>query len=168
MALELALESVGFRYRGGHQAVADVGFAMAPGIVGLLGPNGAGKSTLMRVLSTLAKASSGRVLWRGEDIARKPDVLRRELGYLPQDFGVYEALSAREFLAFLSAVKGLPSCHLTPCFSFQITLMPSAERPPLALVGASAARQGIRLPSLSQPASGSKKTPTTNRDHRFQ
>ena len=79
MALELALESVGYRYRGGHQAVADVGFAMAPGIVGLLGPNGAGKSTLMRVLSTLAKASSGRVLWRGEDIARKPDALRREI-----------------------------------------------------------------------------------------
>ena len=108
MTLELALESVGYRYRGGHQAVADVGFTMAPGIVGLLGPNGAGKSTLMRVLSTLAKASSGRVLWRGEDIARKPDALRRELGYLPQDFGVYEALSAREFLAFLAAVKGLP------------------------------------------------------------
>ncbi len=108
MTLELALESVGYRYRGGHRAVADVGFTMAPGIVGLLGPNGAGKSTLMRVLSTLAKASSGRVLWRGEDIAHKPDVLRRELGYLPQDFGVYEALSAREFLAFLAAVKGLP------------------------------------------------------------
>lgn len=108
MTLELALESVGYRYRGGHEAAADVGLALTPGIVGLLGPNGAGKSTLMRVLSTLAKASSGRVLWRGEDIARKPDALRRELGYLPQDFGVYEALSAREFLAFLAAVKGLP------------------------------------------------------------
>lgn len=107
MALELALESVGYRYRGGHQAVADVGLALGPGIVGLLGPNGAGKSTLMRVLSTLARATAGRVLWRGEDIARKPDALRRELGYLPQDFGVYEALSAREFLAFLAAVKSL-------------------------------------------------------------
>ena len=109
MTLELALESVGYRYRGGHEAAADVGLALTPGIAGLLGPNGAGKSTLMRVLSTLAKASSGRVLWRGEDIARKPDALRRELGYLPQDFGVYEALSAREFLAFLAAVKGLPT-----------------------------------------------------------
>jgi ABC-type multidrug transport system ATPase subunit len=109
MALELALEGVGYRYRGGHEAVAGVDLAMAPGIVGLLGPNGAGKSTLMRVLSTLSKATAGRVLWRGEDIARKPDALRRELGYLPQDFGVYEALSAREFLAFLAAVKGLPA-----------------------------------------------------------
>jgi ABC-type multidrug transport system ATPase subunit len=107
--LELALESVGYRYRGGHQAVADVGLKLGPGIVGLLGPNGAGKSTLMRVLSTLARATSGRVLWRGEDIARRPDALRTELGYLPQDFGVYEALSAREFLVFLATVKGLPA-----------------------------------------------------------
>ena len=109
MAVELKLESVGYRYRGGHEAVAGVDLALGSGIVGLLGPNGAGKSTLMRVLSTLSKATAGRVLWRGEDIARKPDALRRELGYLPQDFGVYEALSAREFLAFLAAVKGLPA-----------------------------------------------------------
>lgn len=108
-ALELKLESVGYRYRGGHEAVAGVDLALGPGIVGLLGPNGAGKSTLMRVLSTLSKPTAGRVLWRGEDIARTPDALRRELGYLPQDFGVYEALSAREFLAFLAAVKGLPA-----------------------------------------------------------
>jgi ABC-type multidrug transport system ATPase subunit len=109
VALELALESVGYRYSRGHEAVRGVGLTLGPGIVGLLGPNGAGKSTLMRVLSTLARATAGRVLWRGEDIARKPDVLRRELGYLPQDFGVYEALSAREFLDFLAAVKGLPA-----------------------------------------------------------
>lgn len=109
MAQDLVLESVGYRYRGGHQAVEDVGLSLKPGIVGLLGPNGAGKSSLMRVLSTLARASSGRVLWRGEDIARKPDGLRAELGYLPQDFGVYDALSAREFLSFLAAVKSLPA-----------------------------------------------------------
>lgn len=107
MACELALEGVGYRYSNGHQAVLDVGLALGPGIVGLLGPNGAGKSSLMRVLATLARATAGRVLWRGEDIGRKPDLLRKELGYLPQDFGVYEALSAREFLSFLAAVKGL-------------------------------------------------------------
>src|SRR3546814_11911456 len=59
-----SLESVGYRYRGGHQAVADVGLKLGPGIVGLLGPNGAGKSTLMRVLSTLARATSGREIGR--------------------------------------------------------------------------------------------------------
>jgi ABC-type multidrug transport system ATPase subunit len=109
MSVELVMESVGFAYPGGHRAVDGVGMRLGAGVVGLLGPNGAGKSSLMRVLATLARASSGRVTWRGDDIARTPDVLRGELGYLPQDFGVYDALSAREFLAFLAAVKGLPT-----------------------------------------------------------
>ena len=109
MSVELVLDSVGFTYKGGHRAVDGVGMRLGAGVLGLLGPNGAGKSSLMRVLATLARASSGRVTWRGEDIARRPDALRAELGYLPQDFGVYDALSAREFLAFLAAVKALPS-----------------------------------------------------------
>ena len=103
----LSLESVTYRYRGGHEAVSALDLDLGPGILGLLGPNGAGKSTLMRILATLAKPSAGRVRWNGEDIARRPDPLRAALGYLPQDFGVYPALSAREFLAFLAAVKGL-------------------------------------------------------------
>jgi ABC-type multidrug transport system ATPase subunit len=106
---QLGLESVTFAYRKGTPLVSDLSLNLGPGIVGLLGPNGAGKSTLMRVLATLAKPTSGRVLWNGTDIAREPDRLRAELGYLPQDFGVYPALTAREFLAFLAAVKGLPA-----------------------------------------------------------
>jgi ABC-2 type transport system ATP-binding protein len=106
---QLGLDSVDFRYRNGHAAVQGVSLALGPGILGLLGPNGAGKSTLMRILATLAKPSAGRVTWNGNDIARDPDRLRAELGYLPQDFGVYPALSAREFLGFLAAVKGLPA-----------------------------------------------------------
>src|SRR5690606_13782823 len=109
MGVELAMESVGYAYPGGHRAVDGLDLRLGTGIVGLLGPNGAGKSTLMRILATLARSSTGRVLWRGEDIARTPNALRAELGYLPQDFGVYDALSAREFLAFLAPVKGLPS-----------------------------------------------------------
>jgi len=111
MSIELAVESVHYRYPNGHAAVAGIDLAMGPGILGLLGPNGAGKSTLMRILATLSKPSSGRVLWNGVDIARDPNALRAELGYLPQDFGVYQALSAREFLAYLAAVKGLPSAR---------------------------------------------------------
>jgi ABC-2 type transport system ATP-binding protein len=90
-------------------AVAGLDLDLGPGILGLLGPNGAGKSTLMRILATLANPTSGRVLWKGADIAKTPDALRVELGYLPQDFGVYAALSAFEFLQFLAAVKGLPA-----------------------------------------------------------
>jgi ABC-type multidrug transport system ATPase subunit len=61
MALELTLGSVGYRYRGDHEAVAGADLSLTPSIVALLGPNGAGKSTLMRVLSTLANATAGRV-----------------------------------------------------------------------------------------------------------
>ena len=154
MALELALESVGYRYRGGHDAVVGVGLTVAPGIVGLLGPNGAGKSTLMRVLSTLAKPTSGRVLWRGEDIARTPDVLRRELGYLSQDFGVYEALSAREFLAFLSAVKGLPSrtvaARVDECLEM-VGLVDVADRRLGGYSGGMRQRVGIAQALLNDP-----------------
>ena len=154
MALELALESVGYRYRGSHDAVVGVGLTMAPDIVGLLGPNGAGKSTLMRVLSTLAKPTSGRVLWRGEDIARTPDVLRRELGYLPQDFGVYEALSAREFLAFLSAVKGLPSrtvaARVDECLEM-VGLVDVADRRLGGYSGGMRQRVGIAQALLNDP-----------------
>jgi ABC-2 type transport system ATP-binding protein len=103
----LSLESVTYRYPGGHEAVSGLSLELGPGILGLLGPNGAGKSTLMRILATLSRPSAGRVRWNGTDIAAHPNGLRAELGYLPQDFGVYAALSAREFLAFLAAVKGL-------------------------------------------------------------
>ncbi|MEO7325964.1 MAG: ABC transporter ATP-binding protein [Dokdonella sp.] len=111
MACQLTVETVRYRYAKGVEAVAGIDLDMGPGILGLLGPNGAGKSTLMRILATLSKPSSGRVLWNGVDIAREPNALRAELGYLPQDFGIYPSLSAREFLAYLAAVKGLPSAR---------------------------------------------------------
>lgn len=103
----LNLSDVAYRYGRGPAAVQGVTLDLRPGILGLLGPNGAGKSTLMRMLATLARPTGGCIRWNGEDIARAPDTLRRTLGYLPQDFGVYPALTAREFLTFLAAVKGL-------------------------------------------------------------
>ncbi|MFF0739347.1 ABC transporter ATP-binding protein [Streptomyces sp. NPDC004111] len=94
-------------YRGGKRAVDRVTLRMESGMLGLLGPNGAGKSSLMRIASTITRPTEGRVLFDGTDVVARPDVLRRALGYLPQDFGVYPNLSAREFLAYLAAAKGL-------------------------------------------------------------
>ncbi len=105
--MELVLESLGKRYRGRGWALSEFSLTLTPGVTGLLGPNGAGKSTLMRILATVARPSAGRVLWNGTDLARRPDVLRETLGYLPQDFGVYPQLSALEFLDYIAAAKGL-------------------------------------------------------------
>lgn len=77
------------------------------GIIGILGPNGAGKSTLFRMLATVTTPTTGRVTWDGFEIASNPDRFRRQLGYLPQDFGIYPNLTAPEFLRYLAAAKGI-------------------------------------------------------------
>jgi ABC-2 type transport system ATP-binding protein len=105
--VNLEIEEVSKRYRGGVVALRRFSLELKPGVLGLLGPNGAGKTTLMSILATITKATEGRVLWNGVDIARDPDALRSVLGYLPQDFGVYPNLNAVEFLEYLAAVKGL-------------------------------------------------------------
>ena len=153
-ATMLSLQSVGYRYKGGHQAVSDLSLDLGPGILGLLGPNGAGKSTLMRILATLARPSSGKVTWQGVDIAADPNVLRVSLGYLPQDFGVYQALSAREFLAFLAAVKGLPRTvvpeRVDACLS-QVGLIDAADRRLGEYSGGMRQRVGIAQALLNDP-----------------
>jgi ABC-type multidrug transport system ATPase subunit len=98
---------VGKCYGGGNWALRNFSLELSPGVLGLLGPNGAGKTTSMSILATITRATEGRVLWNGVDIAAKPDLLRSVLGYLPQDFGVYPNLNAVEFLEYLAAVKGL-------------------------------------------------------------
>jgi len=105
--VRLTIEGVGKNYHGRVWALRDFSLELKPGVLGLLGPNGAGKTTLMSVLATITRATRGRVLWEGADIARSPDALRAVLGYLPQDFGVYPNLNAVEFLEYLAAVKGL-------------------------------------------------------------
>ncbi|MBP2479351.1 ABC-type multidrug transport system ATPase subunit [Crossiella equi] len=94
-------------YRGGKRAVDDLTLHLRPGMLGLLGPNGAGKSSLMRIAATVSKPTSGSVRFEGTDVVSRPNALREVLGYLPQDFGVYPNLSAREFLAYLAAAKGI-------------------------------------------------------------
>lgn len=105
--MELTIEKVGKRYRGGVWGLRDFTLSLTPGVLGLVGPNGAGKTTLMRILATVTKPTEGRVLWDGTDIARSPNALREVLGYLPQDFGVYPNLNAVEFLDYLAAIRGV-------------------------------------------------------------
>ena len=103
----LELVDVTKDYKGGKRAVDGLTLRLGAGLVGLLGPNGAGKSSLMRIASTVTRPTSGQVRFDGADVVDDPRPLRRALGYLPQDFGVYPNLTAREFLSYLAAVKGL-------------------------------------------------------------
>ncbi|MDR2749419.1 MAG: ABC transporter ATP-binding protein [Clostridiales bacterium] len=77
------------------------------GVFGLVGPNGAGKSTLMRILATIEQADSGKVYLDGVDLGKKPNEMRRVLGYLPQDIAVYPNLTPVEFLEYIAAIKGI-------------------------------------------------------------
>jgi ABC-2 type transport system ATP-binding protein len=136
-------------------AVSDLSLDLAPGILGLLGPNGAGKSTLMRILATLTRPTGGKVTWNGADISSEPNALRTALGYLPQDFGVYSALSAREFLAFLAAVKGLSGAkareRVDACLSL-VGLSDSADRRLGEFSGGMRQRVGIAQALLNDPS----------------
>ncbi|WP_229427382.1 ABC transporter ATP-binding protein [Massilia atriviolacea] len=151
----LQLESVGFRYPNGHHAVAGLNLRLGTGIVGLLGPNGAGKSTLMRMLATLTRPTEGRILWNGTDTARDPNTLRAALGYLPQEFGAYPALSAREFLRYLAAVKGLPhaqtAARVDACLDL-VGLSEARDQRIGTFSGGMRQRVGIAQALLNEPA----------------
>jgi ABC-2 type transport system ATP-binding protein len=105
----LKVEAVSRRFSGGHFGVRDVSFSVKSGVLGLLGPNGAGKTTLMQMIATIMRPTSGRIVYGDIDLSRNPDALRRRLGYLPQDFGVYDNLTAFEFLSYFASLKGVGS-----------------------------------------------------------
>lgn len=94
-------------YDNGVTALDDVSLTITNGMFGLLGANGAGKSTLMRTIATLQAPSSGTIRFNGDDIQQHPDRVRRYLGYLPQEFGVYPKVSATELLHHIGTLKGL-------------------------------------------------------------
>lgn len=105
----LELHNVTHVYSNGTRALDDVTLAIPKGMYGLLGPNGAGKSTLMRTVATLQTPTSGKITFDGIDIIANPEELRKRLGYLPQDFGVYPRVSAYDLLDHMAVLKGIAS-----------------------------------------------------------
>jgi ABC-type multidrug transport system ATPase subunit len=105
--MQLSIRNLSKRYANGVQALDNVSLDIAPGMFGLLGPNGAGKSTLMRTLATLQEADSGAATLDDIDVLRDKERVRRVLGYLPQEFGVYPKVSAWEMLDHFARLKGL-------------------------------------------------------------
>jgi ABC-2 type transport system ATP-binding protein len=105
--MELHIRDVSKRYPNGVQALKDVTLTIPAGMYGLLGPNGAGKSTLMRILATLQEPDAGTIHLGGIDVVKQKDEVRKTLGYLPQEFGVYPKVSAEELLSHFALLKGV-------------------------------------------------------------
>ena len=105
----LTIDQLSHVYPNGTRALDGVSLTIPPGMFGLLGPNGAGKSTLMRCIATLQVPTSGTIRFGAIDVLADPDSLRRTLGYLPQDFGVYPRVTAWEMLEHIAVLKGYAS-----------------------------------------------------------
>ncbi|MBK9338137.1 MAG: ABC transporter ATP-binding protein [Lewinellaceae bacterium] len=109
--MQLTIRNLTKTYPNGVKALQDVSLDIPTGMYGLLGPNGAGKSTLMRTLATLQEADSGAATLGDMDVLKDKDAVRRVLGYLPQEFGVYARISALEMLDHLAVLKGIPAAR---------------------------------------------------------
>ncbi|HEX8193324.1 MAG TPA: ABC transporter ATP-binding protein [Allosphingosinicella sp.] len=105
----LELRNVTHVYPNGTRALDDVSLSIPRGMYGLLGPNGAGKSTLMRTVATLQTPTAGTISFGDIDVVARPEALRRTLGYLPQDFGVYPRVTAADMLDHMAVLKGVAS-----------------------------------------------------------
>ena len=103
----LSIKQLNKTYANGVKAINDVSLEIPNGMFGLLGPNGAGKSSLMRTIATLQDPDSGSIHFDGLDVLKDKEGLRRQLGYLPQDFGVYPKVSAETLLNHFAVLKGL-------------------------------------------------------------
>ncbi|MYM97283.1 ABC transporter ATP-binding protein [Duganella vulcania] len=103
----LSIKQLSKTYANGVKAINDVTLDIPNGMFGLLGPNGAGKSSLMRTIATLQDPDSGSIHFDGLDVLAQPEALRRQLGYLPQDFGVYPKVTAEVLLNHFAVLKGL-------------------------------------------------------------
>lgn len=94
---------------GKFRALDDVSLDIGKGVFGLLGPNGAGKTTLMKIITTLLRPTSGKVMINGHDVMKHPQAIRQSLGYLPQDFGFYKSLNAYDLLDYIGTMKNIPA-----------------------------------------------------------
>jgi ABC-type multidrug transport system ATPase subunit len=106
-ATMLSIRHLNKTYANGVHATNDISLDIPAGLFGLLGPNGAGKSSLMRTIATLQEPDSGSIHFNGLDVLQDKTGLRRQLGYLPQDFGVYPKVSALDLLHHFAVLKGL-------------------------------------------------------------
>jgi ABC-2 type transport system ATP-binding protein len=153
--MELRIEHLSKTYPGGVRALQDVSLTIPRGMFGLLGPNGAGKSTLMRILATLQEADEGTAFLDEIDVLRDKDRVRRTLGYLPQEFGLYPKVAAEDLLEHFAVLKGITSRSerraVVEALLEQTNLAGARKRKLGEFSGGMRQRFGIAIALLGQP-----------------
>lgn len=152
--MRLELQNVSKRYSNTSYGLQNFSMTIEKGILGLLGPNGAGKSTLLRMIATVNKPTEGLISLNKNNIVKDPNYMRKQLGFLPQDFGVYPNLNAIEFLKYMAALKGVGGKNLTPRILELLeglNLMAVAKKPIGSYSGGMKQRVGIAQTLLNNP-----------------
>ena len=153
--MHLDIRDLSLTYANGVRALDQVSLSLGNGLFGLLGPNGAGKSSLMRILATLQQPDSGNTTFNGLDILAHPEQHRRHLGYLPQDFGVYPGISARDLLEHLALLKGITNrytrCDQVDSLLRKVNLWDERGRAVHGFSGGMRQRFGIAQALLGDP-----------------
>jgi ABC-2 type transport system ATP-binding protein len=147
----LQLTALSKRYGKAVWAVRDLDLTAQGGVLGLLGPNGAGKTTLMQMIATVTRPTAGEIRFRGEDVLRRPEALRARLGYLPQDFGTYDSLSAEEHLTYFAGLKGVRSRARVREMLERVNLHATGRRAVGGFSGGMKQRLGIAQALISDP-----------------
>ena len=151
----LELNGVSHVYANGTRALDDVTLSIPRGMYGLLGPNGAGKSTLMRTVATLQTPTAGSIRFGDLDVIAQPERLRRTLGYLPQDFGVYPRVSAYDMLDHMAVLKGVSSAAdrkvTVETLLEQVNLWPVRKKALAGFSGGMRQRFGIAQALIGNP-----------------
>jgi len=151
----LELNDVSHVYANGTRALNHISLTIPRGMYGLLGPNGAGKSTLMRTIATLQAPTEGTIRFGDIDVIAKPEKLRRTLGYLPQDFGVYPRVSAYDMLDHMAVLKGVTSSadrkSTVETLLNQVNLWPVRKKALAGFSGGMRQRFGIAQALIGNP-----------------
>jgi len=151
--MEINIQNVTMTYPNGKQALKGLTLDMhSPCMIGLLGPNGAGKSTLMKLLTAALMPASGTIKVDGRPLARSERLLKSQLGYLPQDFGLFDELTVREFLDYMTALKGIhnPKTAIREVIS-AVNLQEKEKSKIRTLSGGQRQRVGIAQALLGEP-----------------
>jgi ABC-2 type transport system ATP-binding protein len=155
MSMELRIENLSKMYKNGVKALDNVSLTIPAGMYGLLGPNGAGKSTLMRTLATLQEPDSGSATLGDIDVLKQKDEVRRRLGYLPQEFGVYPRISAQDMLSHIALLKGIAKAaerrDLVACMLKRCNLYDDRKKALSGFSGGMRQRFGIAQALIGNP-----------------